>query len=221
MKGFATLLFLAGFVCLLVFLWRWFRKKDKKVFGIAGVVAIVLSGILMPPPTPEEIAAREAKQAQEAKAKADKEAADKQAKADKEAAEKAKAEQEAKEKADKEAAEKMMKDTEEKVKLSEPKKKEIANKVQSLIPEAKNVSISLAADDTFMVSFDLQANGVDLAGAKSLGKEKLQLLINNDLGGKIESYHVIVIGNGANCMVNYTPETGNFTAIANGKRESI
>ncbi|MBE6085189.1 MAG: hypothetical protein E7203_06970 [Selenomonas ruminantium] len=84
MKGLAVFLFLAGVVSLLVFLWRWFRKKDKKIFGIAGIVAIVLSVVLMPPPTPEEKAAMEAKQAQEAQEKANK----------------AKAEQEPKEKAD-------------------------------------------------------------------------------------------------------------------------
>ena len=217
MKGFATLLFLAGGISWLVFLWRWFRKKDKKLFGIVGAVAIVLSFALMPLPTPEEKAAMEAKKAQEAQEKTDKKLKDepeKQAEAEQEKAEK-------KEKADKEAAEKMMKDTEEKIKLVEPTKKEIARKVQQVIPDAKNVSISLMSDDTFMVSFDLRANGIDLDGAKYLGKEKLQFLINTDLGAKIESYHVVVVGNGANCMVNYTSETGTFTAISNGKRESI
>lgn len=225
MRGFATLLFLAGGISWLVFLWRWFRKKDKKIFGIAGAVAIVLSFVLMPPPTPEEKAAMEAKKAQEAQEKADKKAkeeAEKQAKAEQEEAEKnAKLEQESKEKADKEAAEKLMKETEEKIKLVEPTKKEIAKKVQSVIPEAKNISISLMSDDTFMVSFDFRANGVDLDGAKNLGKEKLQLLINTDLGAKIESYHVVIMGNGANCMVNYTSETGTFTAVSNGKNEPI
>lgn len=102
----------------------------------------------------------------------------------------------------------------------EAKKKEIAQKVQSIVPEAKNLSISQMTDDSFSISFDINTQ-VSKEEAKALGKEKLQTLIGTDVGAKIDAYSVIMIGKEANVMVNYSSENGAFSAMAGGKREPI
>lgn len=115
-----------------------------------------------------------------------------------------------------------------KLEAVEPQRKEMEQALSKTLssykmPLDKNVSVSDTDNLVFSVMPEVVIDNMDKEQAKQEAVQIIQKLTNANLPYKVDSYLISISDSKHNplAVVSYTPETGKYTSLENGKRVEI